>query len=225
MPSYARKNLLVNNLCYHIFNRGISRHYLFDDDNDKEYFKNLLLRYKNQHNFIIYHWVIMSNHYHMVLELDKPEQLSSIMSGIGRAYSHYYHAKYETSGYLWEGRFKAQAIEKEFYLHTCGRYIEQNPLRAKIVTHAEEYIYSSARYYTKGTRDEVTSRNPSYDEMGLTEEERRKNYSIWLKEFDGEGRIHFDIIENPMLGKGLFKSALKKVGGHFVPRTRGRLKD
>ncbi|MCK5493305.1 MAG: hypothetical protein KAJ14_09360 [Candidatus Omnitrophica bacterium] len=60
----------------------------------------------------VYHWLIMSNHY----QLDEPERISSVMARIGRSYACYHHRKYKSAGYLWQGRFKSQPIQKELYL-------------------------------------------------------------------------------------------------------------
>lgn len=58
----------------------------------------------------------MSNHYHLALELDKPEEISSFIAGLQRSYSCYHHRTYGTSGFLWQGRFKLQPVQKDIYL-------------------------------------------------------------------------------------------------------------
>jgi REP element-mobilizing transposase RayT len=131
MPSYARTHQLKQSLIYHVINRGNFRDVVFHDENDFVKFKEILSNYSQETGLKIYHWVLMSNHYHLCLELDNPEKLSSIMAGIARSYVHYHHKKYNVSGYLWQGRFKAQPIQKEQYLLACGRYIERNPVRVK----------------------------------------------------------------------------------------------
>ena len=224
MPGYARKNILKGSLCHHVFNRGISRRYIFEQSADKEYFCQLLMRYKKKGKMSIYHWVIMNNHYHMLVELEHPESISCVMSGIGRAYTSYYHAKYESSGYLWEGRFKSQAVQKEEYLLSCGRYIERNPLKAGMSRRAEDYTFSSAAYYVKGNPDGITDKNRLYEVTGKTREERQLSYRKWLEKCDAEEEKYFDIMENPVIGKEEFKAALRKQGGHFIPRESGRLR-
>lgn len=95
----------------------------------------------------------MSNHYHLLLELDDPCLLSGFMAGFNRAYTHYYHKVNKSSGLLWQGRFKSQPVQKENYMLVCGRYIERNPVVANIVSEAVDYTYSSAKFYCSGIFD------------------------------------------------------------------------
>ena len=112
--------------------------------------------------------------YHFVIELQEPEQISKVMAGLGRAYTHYFHKRYETVGYLWQGRFKMQAIQKEKYLLACGRYIERNPVRAKMVKFAEEYSFSSAQYYCLAKKDGLTTEDPELKNFGADKRKRRE---------------------------------------------------
>ena len=133
MPSYAGKHQLSCSLLYHIYSRSNVRQPIFHEARDFSHFMRLLQHYAKAFDMSIYHWVIMSNHYHLLLEILEPEKISHCMAGLGRAYTHYYHKTYSTAGYLWQGRFKLQPIEKESYLLACGRYIERNPVRVGIV--------------------------------------------------------------------------------------------
>lgn len=183
MPSYARKHQLEGSLTYHVLNRSNGRIPIFVDNKDFDCFKGILIRYKEKYNLQIYHWVIMSNHYHLLIEVQDPGLISKIMAGINKAYSHYYHKTNRTSGYLWQGRFKMQPVQKEGYMIACGRYIEQNPLKAGLVKRAEDYLYSSARYYCLGSKDEITNEDAYYWEMGCDERARREAYREFLKKF------------------------------------------
>ncbi|MFH1504212.1 MAG: transposase [Candidatus Omnitrophota bacterium] len=133
MPSAGRTHQLSQSLLYHVFNRGQNRDKIFHDNEDYNYFIKLLSNCCKAKELKIYHWVIMSNHYHIVLELDEPKMISSAMAGIARSYVYYYHRKYKSAGHLWQGRFKSQPIQKELYLLGCGRYIERNPVKAGMV--------------------------------------------------------------------------------------------
>jgi putative transposase len=224
MPTYPRTYQLAQAILYHIYNRGISRHRLFAARTDKEHFKDLLIEYSHRFDFSIYHWVIMDNHYHLELEPDEPEDLPRIMSGIGRSYTHYYHKKYKTSGYLWEGRYKSQPIEKEQYLLLCGQYIERNPLQAHMVQHAWDYEYSSARLYVEGIPDGLTTLDPMYETIARDERRRQNEYRIWLTEHDPQTDELFGLDMHPVLpvGSKRFVCNLVKRNGRLIPRRRGR---
>jgi hypothetical protein len=62
-------------------------------------------------------------------------------------YAYKFHTKYHKSGPLWRDRFKSLLIENESYLHACGQYIENNPVRAELVLQGEQWEYSSSRHY------------------------------------------------------------------------------
>lgn len=106
MPSYARTHQLTKSLLYHVYNRGNGRSEIFHRKEDYLNFQKLLKEYKEAFRIKIYHWVIMPNHYHLILEIKEPEAISKLMAGLARAYTHYYHRINHTSGFLWQGRFK-----------------------------------------------------------------------------------------------------------------------
>jgi len=124
MPAYARKHQLGLSLVYHIYNRSNGRIPIFKKREDFIYFMELLKRYSSRFDLKIYHWVIMSNHYHLLLALEQPKQISRVMAGLSKAYSCYQHKIYFAAGFLWQGRFKLQPVQQDSYLAACGRYIE-----------------------------------------------------------------------------------------------------
>jgi putative transposase len=221
MPYVARTHQLKQSLLYHIYNRGLNRDRIFHKPEDYLYFIKLLTDYSKKYNFKVYHWVIMSNHYHLLAALDQPEIISSVMSGLARAYSCYHHREHKTAGYLWQGRFKSQPIEQELYLSACGRYIERNPIKALIVSDAWEYDYSSARFYTSGRADGLTVESPLFETFANTPEKRIQNYKEYLQAFNKEEDSYFENLERPR-GSIEFIKRLYKEKGHFFPRRQGR---
>ncbi len=222
MPSYARKHQLQGNFVYHLLNRGGRR--LFHEEEDYLFFKDIVLRYVIKEGLLIYHYSLIPNHYHFEVELYDTERISSIMAGINRSYTHYHHKKYKAYGYLWQGRFKSKPMQKNSYLLNCGRYIETNPVRAKMVKKAEDYAYSSAKYYVLGEKDEIVTENPLYEEFGFTAEERKNNYKTFLlNSKEDEANTEYCNFDKP-LGDKEFKSRLCKKQGRWYPRRQGRAK-
>jgi len=222
MPSYARKHQLGSSLIYHIFNRSNARVSIFSKEEDFAYFVNLLKEYMLRFQLKIYHWVVMSNHYHLLLEIEIPENISAFMAGLNRAYTHYYHKTYQTSGLLWQGRFKSQPVQKELYLLACGRYIERNPVRSGLVLEAVDYPYSSARFYCLGKPDGITAQDPAFIEFGSDQRQRQQGYTEFLRNFDLAEEKIFANLESP-LGDKEFISRLIHKDGHYIPRRQGRL--
>lgn len=221
MPSYARKHQLNRSLLYHVFNRSNARLPIFHKPDDFDHFMALLKSYASAFDLSIYHWVIMTNHYHLLLEIAEPELISRGMAGLARAYTHYHHKTYQTSGYLRQGRFKLQPVEKERYLLVCARYIERNPVRAGMVAAAELYPYSSAAHYCIGRIDTVTAQGPDYDDFGKDIAERREQYKKFLSSFNEEEEKLFRNNEYPQ-GNEEFKRRLIKENGRYIPRRKGK---
>ncbi|MFH1442218.1 MAG: transposase [Candidatus Omnitrophota bacterium] len=190
---------------------------------DFVHFIKLLKHYSLKFALKIYHWVIMSNHYHLLLELDEPSRLSRFMAGLNRAYTHYYHKVNETSGLLWQGRFKSQPVQKENYMFACGRYIERNPVSANIVSEAVDYTYSSAKFYCFGKSDGLTTPDQLYLELADNSLERQFKYSQFLKNFDSEEEKLFANLENPV-GNIEFIKRLVRQGRQLVARRAGRIR-
>jgi len=221
MPSYARKHQLQQSLAYHAFNRSNGRKVIFQEPGDFDRFKTLLYEYGFKFDAKIYHWVIMPNHYHLVVEFNLPELISKFMAGLHRAYSHYYHNQYNSVGFLWQGRFKLQPIQKDLYLKNCGRYVERNPVRAGMVKEACEYAHSSARFYCLGQEDGVTQVSCDFENSGKEATGRRAVYKEFLRAFDSEEEAYFSNIEIPC-GDQDFLRRLVKAKGHYYPRRQGR---
>jgi putative transposase len=221
MPAYARTHQLKTSLTYHIYNRSHGKISIFRSNEDFEHFRNLLMTYSTKFTMKIYHWVIMPNHFHLLLEIETPESISAFMAGLAKAYSRYHHKAYSASGYLWQGRFKLQPVQKERYLTACGRYIERNPVRADLVCQPFEYPYGSARFYCLGESDGITTEDPTYSELSPESTGKRKAYIEFLRDFNWEEERIFDGLEQPV-GNNEFLRRLVKEQGRFVSRRRGR---
>ena len=117
-----------------------------------------------------------------------------------------------------------QAVQKEAYLITCGRYIERNPVKAGIVLEACEYPYSSAAFYCFGREDGLTAEDPMFCQFGQEQDrkESRSKYREFLKEFDLEEERYFENLEQPV-GNAEFLKKLILLNGRHMPRSRGRL--
>jgi len=223
MPYHARRHQLEGNLIYHVLNRANAKNEIFREDADYKYFRTTILRYSNEKNISVYHYCIMPNHYHLLLELKDPELLSSVMAGINKSYTTYYHKKFQTAGYLWQGRFKSKPIQKYKHLLACGRYIERNPVVCGIASNAEDYPYSSAKYYVRGEEDMLISEDPLYISFAKEEKERKVNYKQFLLNFDRDAEEGYNNFDTPT-GDSFFTSRLYKKEGRYLPKRQGRPK-
>jgi len=145
MPRTAR--IIFDNAICHIFNRGNAKQEIFRDEEDFEHFLFILAYFKEKYGFKMYHLCPMPNHFHFLWQISKAKILSQAMHDITQTYTKFHHQKYQTVGYLWQGRFKNMIVEKEEYLLKLGAYIERNPVRAWLVKKPEDWKWSSYRFY------------------------------------------------------------------------------
>ncbi len=166
---------------YHVFNRGNNRKTLFEEKLDYECFMGMLKKGQGRDRVKIYHYCLMSNHYHLLIKSEEAESLPRFMHWVQLGYARYYKKKYGTTGHVFEERYRSPRIAEESYYLQCGRYIERNPVKARIVVKAEDYPYSSAGFYVRGIKDPLVSENLYYQGMGKSPAERQRNYEEFVK--------------------------------------------
>ena len=194
MPRNRR--ILYDNAIYHIVQRGHNKGKLFRKEKDYKVFKGIVRTYKKRYDFDIYHYCIMSNHFHILMRVRKGEDLPKIIQGITQSYSFYYRKTYDSTGYVYQNRYKSFLIEDDAYLLECGRYIERNPIRANIVKEPSQYHWSSYRFYIRDIQDDILTENLLYSSLGLTGEERRKAYQDYVS----TSRPYENILDEAMIG-------------------------
>jgi putative transposase len=180
MPRTAR--IAPGEHIYHVLTRGNNRQDVFEDEEDFRKYIDLLLHYKEKYRFKLYHYVLMTNHVHLVIEpLEGGGSLSEIMKGINLSYARHYKRKYNHIGHFWQDRYKSIIISKDEYLLACGSYVELNPVRAKIVEDPKEYTWSSYRTYAWGKEDMLVDEHPVYLQLSVDEGERRGKYREFVR--------------------------------------------
>jgi putative transposase len=209
MPRAAR--IAFPAMLYHIISRGNNREPIFREKEDFEKYLELCRRYKDQYGFKLYHWVLMDNHIHLLMETKPNGSLSKIMQGINLAYAIWFNRKNGKVGHLWQDRFRSSVIEKEPYLLECGRYIERNPLRAGRVKDVKEYRWSSFRVYGYGKEDGITDRHDLYEAMGGERSQRQKAYREYVGlNRDKEEQEIRDKMNRGVIGTEGFQEGIKK---------------
>ncbi|MBM3248003.1 MAG: transposase [Candidatus Omnitrophica bacterium] len=144
--------LVLDNVCYHVITRGNQRQQVFFKEEDFEKYLGILTKYKKKYHFAVYGYCLMPNHAHLLIGLDDKADLAKVMQGINQSYTRYFNFRYKKSGHLWQGRFKSMVIYKDEYLLNCVKYIELNPIRAKIIDNPLDYQWSSYKTRTIGTQ-------------------------------------------------------------------------
>jgi putative transposase len=155
MPRTARAS--VGGVCYHVLNRGNARAEVFHKNGDYAAFVDLMVAANERLPLRILGYVLMPNHFHLVLWPRGDGDLSRWMQWLLTSHVRRYHRHYQGSGHVWQGRFKAFPIEQDEHLLTVLRYVERNPLRAKLVRRAEAWPWSSLAWRPGGKRPELLS--------------------------------------------------------------------
>lgn len=97
----------------------------------------------------IHDYCLMDNHYHLLIE-NELENLSLFMRQINANYAIYFNKKYRRTGHLWQGRYSSWYIMGEAYLYRTIRYIEHNPIKAKMAAEIREYPYTLGNLLLRG---------------------------------------------------------------------------
>ena len=167
---------------YHITSRGNERKKIFLDDGDRMKFLEILKDYHDRYGILIHAYVLMDNHYHLILETPKGNLLK-VMHGLNGGYTGYFNRKYGRVGHLFQGRYKGIIVEKEAYLIPLSRYVHLNPVRAGVVERPEQYRWSTYRgYIVKGKEEEWVEYSWVLSGFGHDGIRARKKYRYYTEE-------------------------------------------
>ena len=151
-----------------------------------------------------------------------PEQEYSLALGIGPTnllYTQYVNRKYRRTGRLWQNRFFSAPVDSDKYLWAVCRYVENNPVRARLVEHAWDYRWSSARHHIKLTPDYLIGKSPWLDPA------QREEYREYLNQCSD--RLETDLLRHAVrtgrpYGDADFVDRLElKLGRVLRPGKRG----
>ncbi len=136
--------IYYSNAVYHITARGNERKAIVQDDVDRERFVQILADMVAQYQVLCHAWVLMDNHYHLIIETPHAN-LSRAIRHLNGVYTQAFNRCHNRVGHLFQGRFTAILIEKEAYLLELSRYVVLNPVRAGMVRHPSAWVWSSYR--------------------------------------------------------------------------------
>jgi putative transposase len=143
MPRNRR--IAKGSIVYHVLNRANGRLRIFKKQTDFEAFEQILAEGVERFNMRLCGYCIMSNHWHLVLWPRKDGDLSDFMKWITVTHSHRWHGAHGTVGigHLYQGRYKSFPVQDDVYYLKLMRYVESNPLRAKLVKRSGDWLWSS----------------------------------------------------------------------------------
>lgn len=166
----------------HIIQRGNNRQRIFMDDSDFGLFYEFLREAAGRHGLAIHSHVFMSNHVHLLATPKSEGSAGKTLQSVGIRYACHFNKRYERTGTLWEGRYRATPIDSERYLMVCSRYIELNPVRAGVVAHPQNWRWSSYRQNAEGEPDPLSTQHPLFATLGNSLAEQRSAYRTLFDE-------------------------------------------
>jgi putative transposase len=150
---------------HHVTQRGNGRQRTFFEDDDYALYLDLLADAAERAQAEVWAYCLMPNHVHIVLTPADEHGLWRTFGELHRRYTGYVNARRRTTGHLWQGRFGSVAMDEAHFV-TALRYVALNPVRARLVTCAEDWPWSSTRAHLAGEDDQVVKVAPALERVG-----------------------------------------------------------
>jgi len=223
-----RPRLVLPAVPLHIIQRGNNRSCCFESEADYLVYLSLLQQYATRATCQIHAYVLMTNHVHLLLSSGRPDGPSELMRRLGQHYVQYFNRRHQRTGTLWEGRFRSCLVDHERYLLICQRYIELNPVRAKMVQDPASYPWSSYRANGLGEENLLVSPHLVYMGLGAHDAERRAGYRHLFAEAISEHLLtqirHAGNSNSPLGSESFAEHVRARLGHGPLASRRGRPK-
>jgi len=199
--------IVVPGIPHHVIQRGHRSEVVFFKKEDRQTYLKILANFARKYGVEIWSYCLMTNHIHLVAIPSTSDSLAKLMRQVHKNYTMVINIRNNWKGTLWQGRYLSYPMD-ERYLYKCVRYIERNPVRAKIVERPEDYPWSSARAHVFGLADEVLSDSSFlqqiHDWRAYLAENESKNDLEEIRKNQGSGRP---------LGNEVFYETIEKLTG------------
>lgn len=182
MPRLART--VFAGVPHHITQRGNRREDVFYADEDRTIYLEWLQTYAVKHDVAILAYCLMTNHIHLVAVPNSDGGLHRMLKPLHMRYAQRFNRQRGWQGHLWQGRFFSSALD-DAHLWAAVRYVERNPVRARIVRKAEDYPWSSAAAHCGRKLDPLLTTGSHLQEQF----ESVRNWSAWLAEGDDPSQL------------------------------------
>ena len=208
---------------HHVTQRGNRRQQTFFQDGDYRAYLDLMAEWCGAEEVEIWAYCLMPNHVHLIAVPKTAEALGRAIGEAHRRYTRRINAREDWTGHLWQGRFASFPMDERHTI-AAARYLELNPVRAKLARRAQDYPWSSARAHLAGKDDQVVRVRPLLnlvsDWRSLLSGETPASHSTTFRRHETTGRP---------LGDGEFVGRLEALTGRTLrrakpgPKNRGRL--
>ncbi len=220
-----RPRISMSDVPMHVIQRGNNKQACFYSNEDYITYMVWLEEYAKEAGCQIHAYVLMTNHVHLLLTPKQDNSLAHMMKALGQRYVQYINRTYQRSGTLWEGRFRSSLVNADDYLFACMRYIELNPVRAKMVKHPADYLWSSYRCNAQGEINTMIQPHPLLLQLGLDSSAQQKAYRALFQAHDPQiaDQIRQATNGNFVLGNTRFVQQITEaLGRRVTPAASGR---
>lgn len=166
----------------HVIQRGNNREPVFFTDDDYRFYLQILGEAAERAGVRLHAYLLMTNHVHLLVTPMEEAGIPQLMQMLGTRYVRHVNLAYRRTGTLWEGRYRAAPIEADAHLLSCMRYIELNPVRARMCAEAGDYPWSSYRGHAGGAADPLLSDHPLYLALEGEAASRAETYRSLFRE-------------------------------------------
>ena len=216
MPRIAR--VVIADVPHHVTQRGNRGGDIFFSEKDRQRYLELLGRYAAERGLGIVAYCLMTNHVHLVAVPPAPYVLGTVLRPVHLRYAQHVNWTQHVTGRLWQGRFFSCPMDEAHALAAI-RYVEQNPVRAGLVSKAEEYPWSSAAAHAGRRGDGLLS-----DPTGLIESAGISDWGAWLRERDDPetiGQLREKTRTGRPLGSTEFSERLEQLTRRILQPQKG----
>lgn len=222
MPRMGR--VVLPSYPHHVVQRGHNRQVVFVAVPDYLRYLDALAEFKTEFGIKVYAYCLMTNHVHLLLGLgDEVSGLGRLMKRVAGRQTRYHNALEGRTGTLWESRYKSSPVDSDAYLLACVRYIELNPVRARMVEAPEQYPWSSARHHLGIERCNWLDEDPCYVALGNDAIERHVRHREFLAAAIPEGEwglIRTAVQRGQLTGSGRFIDEVERILGRRIEHRK-----
>ena len=210
-------------LPHHVIQRGHNSQPIFQSAADYQFMLELLRESAPVAAAEVHAYVLMPNHFHLLLTPKSDTALPQLLQAIGRRYVRYFNSAARRTGTLWDGRYRSTILQPERYLLACMAYIDLNPVRAALCGEASDYPWSSHLHYIGRQPEKWLTPHPLFWGLGNTPFAREASYAALIASGVGaeqQQTLTDATLKGWALGDAAFLQSLQK----NTPRrlTRGK---
>lgn len=211
---------------HHVIQRGNNRQPIFVDVQDQEAMLALLVDQSRRWQVAVHAYVLMPNHFHLLLTPGGDDGVARMLQAVGRSYVQAFNRRHGRSGTLWEGRYRSTVMQAERWMLPAMVYVDLNPVRAGLVAQALDYPWSSCAHWLGQRTERWLTAPPEYWALGNTPFAREQAYAALVHEglaMADVARISEGALKGWALGEEAFLAQVQaSTSRRLAPERPGR---